>query len=64
MTAIAMIDQMTYTNWQLDVKRTEKGVAHRALVMPSNQTMERGLSPKAADSHRDSPTDNNKVECG
>ena len=65
MIAIAMIDQM-FTNWQVDEKRIEKGVthAHRALVIPSNQTMERGLSSKAAESHRGSLADHNKVECG
>merc|ERR1719204_109555 len=40
--------------WQVDAKRLEKGVTHRALVMPGNKTVESGLNPEAAHSHRGS----------
>ena len=63
MIAIAMIDQMTYTDWQVDAKRLD-GVTHRTLVTPSNNTMERGLralSPETAESHRCSLVDHDKV---
>ena len=40
--------------WQVDAQRLEKGVSHRALVMPGNKTVESGLNPEAAQSHRGS----------
>merc|ERR1719474_91498 len=40
--------------WQLDAKKLEKGVTHRALVMPGNKTVESGLNPENAVSHRGS----------
>ena len=40
--------------WQVDPKRLEKGVTHKALVMPGNKTVESGLNPKNAIDQRNS----------
>ena len=40
--------------WRVDAKKLEKSITHRALVMPGNKTVESGLNPKDAQSHRGS----------
>merc|ERR1719242_219437 len=40
--------------WKVDASKLEKSVTHRALVVPGNKTVESGLNPKDAVSHRGS----------
>lgn len=40
--------------WKIDAKKLEKSITHRALVMPGNKTVESGLNPIDANSHRGS----------
>merc|ERR1719242_2677433 len=40
--------------WKVDAVKLEKSVTHRALVVPGNKTVESGLNPKDAVSHRGS----------
>ena len=40
--------------WKVDPKRLEKGITHKALVMPGNKSVEKGLTPKNASQQRDS----------
>ncbi|ETO25680.1 class VII unconventional myosin [Reticulomyxa filosa] len=40
--------------WQVDAGELEKGVTHKALVMPGNKSVEKGLNPEFARDQRDS----------
>eukprot|EP00485_Elphidium_margaritaceum_P007561 CAMPEP_0202691960 /NCGR_PEP_ID=MMETSP1385-20130828/6494_1 /ASSEMBLY_ACC=CAM_ASM_000861 /TAXON_ID=933848 /ORGANISM="Elphidium margaritaceum" /LENGTH=1474 /DNA_ID=CAMNT_0049347425 /DNA_START=27 /DNA_END=4451 /DNA_ORIENTATION=+ len=38
--------------WRVDVKKLEAGITHKALVMPGNRTVEKGLNPRDAHDQR------------
>eukprot|EP00484_Ammonia_sp_Unknown_P018101 CAMPEP_0197028252 /NCGR_PEP_ID=MMETSP1384-20130603/7978_1 /TAXON_ID=29189 /ORGANISM="Ammonia sp." /LENGTH=1466 /DNA_ID=CAMNT_0042457223 /DNA_START=22 /DNA_END=4422 /DNA_ORIENTATION=+ len=39
--------------WQVDIKALERGITHKALVMPGNKSVEKGLNVKDACDQRD-----------